>query len=57
MEKDKHHLTVCKAYHANQTEVPELRLKGKWLADYGFTPGVPVTVSCCEGSLIITKHE
>lgn len=35
--------------------VPQLRLEGKWLEDYGFLPGTPIEVSCTKDQLIICK--
>ena len=35
--------------------VPQLRLEGKWLEDYGFVPGTPIEVSCAKDQLIICK--
>lgn len=35
--------------------VPQLRLEGKWLEDYGFLPGTPIEVSCAKDQLIICK--
>lgn len=34
----------------------EIRLKGKWLKELGFTVNTPITVHCEEGKLIITKR-
>ena len=33
----------------------EIRLKGKWLKELGFTANTPITVVCEENRLIITR--
>lgn len=37
--------------------IPQIRIQGKWLEDCGFNPGVPVTVHCDEGKLIIKVND
>ncbi len=39
------------------SEPPEIRLKGKWLKELGFTVKTPISVVCEEGKLVITKRE
>lgn len=34
----------------------EIRLKGKWLKELGFTVNTPITVFCEEGKLVIVKR-
>jgi len=33
---------------------PEIRIKAKWLREYGFKPYSPIKVKCYNGKLIIT---
>lgn len=40
-------------YHYQPT--PAIILKGNWLQDWGFSIHTPVSVTCEEGKLIITK--
>ena len=35
---------------------PEIRLKGKWLKELGFTVNTPITVVCEERKIVITKR-
>ena len=53
-------LTVIKRYYDNEFDKNshgEIRIKGKWLFQYGFKPGDKVSVIPCEGQLIILKDE
>jgi len=52
-------LTVIKRYYDNEfgNSHGEIRIKGKWLFQYGFKPGDKVSVIPCEGQLIILKDE
>lgn len=36
---------------------PIIILKGKWLKEAGFDSGMPITVTCEDGKLIITPRE
>lgn len=36
---------------------PTITLKGKWLEEWGFMIGTPVTVQCENGKLTIIKQE
>ena len=39
----------------HDTYPAEIRLKGKWLKELGFTVNTPITVVCEEGKLTIIK--
>lgn len=41
----------------DKTIVPEILLKGKWLADMGFAPGQEVKIELEENKLVITRLE
>lgn len=51
----KRRLRVYRGGSWERYPVPQLRLEGKWLEDYGFLPGTPIEVSCAKGQLIICK--
>lgn len=64
MSKQKHlrkelptrNLTVYQrecARNKGYVALPEIRLLGKWLLDSGFDAGLPITVTCRHGELII----
>lgn len=36
---------------------PTIMLKGRWLEKFGFRIDTPVTVTCKDGELVITKRE
>jgi toxic protein SymE len=40
--------------HPPTRRVPTLRLKGKWLAQAGFTPSLPVRLRVMGGCIVIT---
>lgn len=42
---------------AKDEVVPEIRLQGKWLRELDFVPGIPITVKCEGGRLIITRRD
>ena len=43
-------------YESKYYDYPaEIRLKGKWLKELGFTVNTPISVLCEEGKLVITK--
>ncbi len=50
-------LTVSSISGYGSSEVPAIRINGKWLEDYGFHQGDKVTVECKEGELVIKKLE
>lgn len=56
MSKDKRSIKVYRAYAHGDQEVPEIRLKGNWLYECGFSAGQEITVQCMEGKLIITAE-
>lgn len=39
------------------SDPPEIRLKGKWLSEFGFSVNTKITVACYENQLIITRRE
>jgi hypothetical protein len=50
------------SYQANQlrhqrSEITEIVLKGKWLAQAGFQAGESITVRVMQGCLVVTKKE
>ncbi len=51
----KRRLRVYRGGSWKRYSVPQLRLEGKWLEDYGFLPGTPIEVSCTDGQLVICK--
>ena len=51
----KRRLRVYRGGNWKRYPVPQLRLEGKWLEDYGFLPGTPIEVSCTDGQLVICK--
>lgn len=51
----KRRLRVYRGGSWERYPVPQLRLEGKWLEDYGFLPGTPIEVSCAKDQLIICK--
>lgn len=51
----KRRLRVYRGGSWERYPVPQLRLEGKWLEDYGFVPGTPIEVSCAKDQLIICK--
>ena len=51
----KRRLRVYRGGSWERYPVPQLRLEGKWLEDYGFLPGTPIEVSCTDGQLVICK--
>lgn len=51
----KRRLRVYRGGNWERYPVPQLRLEGKWLGDYGFLPGTPIEVSCTDGQLLICK--
>lgn len=51
----KRYLRVYRGGSWERYQVPQLRLEGKWLEDYGFLPGIPIEVTCTEGRLVICK--
>ena len=51
----KRRLRVYRSGSWEKYPVPQLRLEGKWLEDYGFLPGTPIEVSCTDGQLVICK--
>lgn len=58
-------LTVKSSYYSYQlnqqqhqrSEVTEILLKGKWLAQAGFEAGQEITVRVMRGCLVVTKKE
>ncbi|MGI6737678.1 MAG: SymE family type I addiction module toxin [Anaerovoracaceae bacterium] len=45
-------------YESKYYDYPaEIRLKGKWLKELGFTVNTPITVVCEEGKLTITRKD
>ena len=61
--KEKRELRVYKRMirrygrHTSYVVVPEIRLQGKWLEDYGFNISDNLLVECKEGKLIIRKKD
>lgn len=51
----KRYLRVYRGGSWERYPVPQLRLEGKWLEDYGFLPGTLIEVSCADGQLVICK--
>ena len=52
-----HKMTIQKTFNQN-TPVSSLLLKGKWLAEFGYTPETKVTVTEePDGSIVIRKQE
>ena len=43
--------------HSFYKSVPEIRIQGKWLEDYGFNIADILQVECKEGQLIIKKQK
>lgn len=35
--------------------VPQIKLTGQWLQEFGFAPGTEMTIECNKGQLVITK--
>ncbi len=57
MEKTARKLTVSYTHRATQTdfvEIPAIRLKGKWLEQFGFVQGKKIMVETSERKLVIT---
>lgn len=49
-----------KVYQGNgkdYTPVPEIKLKGKWLENIGFSIGSTIHADCKSGIIIITKQD
>ncbi len=56
MDKKCRKLKVCAQSGYRYEAVPAIRLKGKWLQEYGFDLNTHISVNCEEGKLIITKE-
>jgi toxic protein SymE len=48
----KHKISINKRY----ITVPEIKLSGKWLKDWGFQDGQLVLITCEENRIIITLN-
>ncbi len=60
MEKRK--LKVYKAFkkeyeQKSYMEIPEIKFKGQWLLNHGFTTGSRLTLYCSENQIIIKKED
>jgi HSP20-like domain of unknown function (DUF1813). len=49
-------LKVYQSYDSNNKSIPEIRLKGHWLNEIGFSVGSAVTIECFEEEIIIKKE-
>ncbi|RDY26576.1 SymE family type I addiction module toxin [Lachnotalea glycerini] len=38
------------------SEIPEIKLKGQWLLNHGFTTGSTIVLYCSENQIIIKKE-
>nr|WP_268991785.1 SymE family type I addiction module toxin [Limnobaculum eriocheiris] len=48
------HYTVGYIPNGGKTQpCPQLKISGKWLEEFGFTPGQPVTVTSEQGRVVI----
>lgn len=60
MKKDTRKITISYSYLETQDKVeriPFIRLRGKWLASFGFTLGQKISVQTSDKKLIITLDE
>ena len=53
----KRNMKVYEQWGCNRKVAPTIILKGKWLKEAGFDSGMPITVICEDGKLIITPRE
>ena len=56
-QKNKRNMKVYNQSGYKYRSTPTIMLKGQWLREYGFDPGMPICVQCEGGKLIITKQE
>lgn len=54
-KKETRSLKVYEQSGYHDQSIPTIILKGNWLQDWGFSIHTPVSVTCEEGKLIITK--
>ena len=47
---------VFYAYGKKSVSIPQIRLQGKWLQEYGFESRSQVHIQCERGKLVITKE-
>jgi toxic protein SymE len=50
-------LKVYQSYDSNNKSIPEIRLKGHWLNELGFSVGCIVTIQYLEDEIIIKKED
>ncbi|MCI8409129.1 MAG: type I toxin-antitoxin system SymE family toxin [Lachnospiraceae bacterium] len=54
---DKRQLKVYQGSGKDYAPVPEIKLKGKWLENIGFSIGSTIQADCKNGTIIITKQD
>lgn len=50
-----HKLKIYRGNGKNYAPIPEIRLKGNWLEDFGFSIGDTIYADCENGQIIIKK--
>lgn len=54
---NKRQLKVYQGSGKDYAPVPEIKLKGKWLENIGFSIGSTIQADCKNGTIIITKQD
>ena len=60
MKKAIRKIKISKAYQQTSREsvsIPYIRIKGKWLKDFGFTQGQNICIQAADKKLVITVEE